>query len=154
MSHDQTQRLRQATVEDAAGLLSLWDVMFEEMDSPSTDWQGPALEWLGSCVGMEAARVPVIEVSGELVASAVGFVETGVPNPYSPTGRAVRLVNVVTLPAHRGRGYATELIGDVVGWARGVGADRVDLSASPQGLRLYERLGFTLATAPRMKQIL
>jgi GNAT superfamily N-acetyltransferase len=156
VSHDHPGRLRRAHVEDAAALLSLWDFMFEEMDSPaSSAWREHALAWFAKYVDdAGAARIPVIDVSGQVVASAVGTVETGVPNPLSPTGRGVRLVNVITLPPYRGRGYATELIGDVVGWAQDLAVDRIDLSATPQGQRIYERLGFTLASAPRMKRIL
>ena len=89
------------------------------------------------------------------MASAVGTVEVGVPNPHSPTGYGVRLANVFTLPAHRGRGYAPQLIGDVIGWARAVWASTASTSAPrADGQRTYERLGFTLASAPRMKRML
>lgn len=149
-------RLRPASPEDAARLVALWDVMFVEMASPrSTAWHDHALEWVAMSVADGArARISVIDVAGDLVATAVGTVETGVPNPHSPTGRGVRLVNVFTLPAHRGRGYAAALVEDVVGWAQDLGVDRVDLSATPDGQRTYERLGFTLASAPRMKRML
>lgn len=43
---------------------------------------------------------------------------------------------------------------DVVAWAETIGADWIDLSATPDGRRIYEQLGFTLTSAPRMKQIL
>jgi GNAT superfamily N-acetyltransferase len=156
VSHDADGRLRQARAEDAPALLSLWEGMFEEMGSPgSAAWRGHALAFVTRSVADPAAvRLPVVEVAGEIVASAVGTVETGVPNPRSPTGRGVRLANVVTLPDHRGRGHATELIEDVIAWAERIGADRIDLSASPEGVRTYERLGFTLASAPRMKRML
>ena len=156
MSHDHTGCLRRAHVDDASQLLSLWELMFDEMGSEaSMAWREPALDWLTSVVDDAAtACIPVIDVSGEIVASAVGTLEIGVPNPLSPTGRGVRLANVMTLPAYRGRGYATELIGDVIGWAQGMPADRIDLSATPEGQRIYERLGFTLASAPRMKRML
>jgi GNAT superfamily N-acetyltransferase len=66
----------------------------------------------------------------------------------------VRLANVITLPAHRGRGYGTLLVLHVIEWARSIEADRVDLSATPDGQRIYERAGFKRTTAPRMKLIL
>ena len=66
----------------------------------------------------------------------------------------MRLANVITLPEHRGQRYATTLVRDVIAWARTVHADRVDLSATPEGQRIYERLGFTLTSAPRMKLVL
>ncbi len=43
---------------------------------------------------------------------------------------------------------------DVLDWARSIDADRVELSATPQGQRLYQRVGFTTAAAPRMKCVL
>jgi hypothetical protein len=38
--------------------------------------------------------------------------------------------------------------------ARSIDADRVDLSATSEGQRLDERLGFVLTSAPRMKLVL
>ncbi|MGZ6748145.1 MAG: GNAT family N-acetyltransferase [Nocardioides sp.] len=95
-----------------------------------------------------------LEVGGEVVATAIGTLELGVPNPHCPQGRTVRLANVLTLPAHRGHGFATLLVRDVVAWARSVQADRVDLSATSEGQRHYARLGFQVARAPRMKLVL
>ena len=95
-------------------------------------WKDHAREWFAHYVddGLNA-RFPVIEADGELVATAIGTLEIGVPNPHCVRGRTVRLANVITLPAHRGRGHATELVLDVAAWARSITADRVDLSATP-----------------------
>lgn len=138
-------------------MLALWELLFDEVGSPpTTPWKTAAVEWFASSVDDGAtARIPVVDVGGVVVAAAVGTVEIGVPNPLCPRGRVVRLANVVTLPSHRGRGHATELVRDVVTWADVVvGADRVDLSATPDGRRIYERLGFVLTSAPRMKLVL
>ena len=145
-----------ATTEDGARLLRLWSLLFDDDDPASGEpWQGHAREWFTRYAGDAAsARFPVIEACGELVATAVGTLEIGVPNPQCPRGRTVRLANVITLPEHRGRGYATVLTLDVVSWARSIAADRVDLSATPAGQRVYERLGFTVTSAPRMKLVL
>jgi hypothetical protein len=48
-------------------------------------------------------------------------------------------------------GHGTLLVLHIIKWARSIDADRVDLSATPDGQRIYERAGFTLTTAPRMK---
>jgi GNAT superfamily N-acetyltransferase len=156
VSQEHAGRLRRAHLHDATQLLFLWERMFDEMGAAaSTGWREHARDWFTTLVGDDgAARIPVIDVSGEIVASAVGTVEVGVPNPHSPTGRAVRLVNVITLPPYRGRGFATELIGDVIDWAQEMAVDRIDLSATREGQRIYERLGFTLTSAPRMKRML
>lgn len=99
----------------------------------------------------DTALFPVIESDGVIVACAIGTLETGVPNPQCLRGRVVRLSNVVTLPECRGRGYGSQLVDVVTRWARAIAADRVDLSVTPAGQRIYERAGFVLTSAPRMK---
>ena len=146
-------QLRAARADDIAQLLPLWDLLYDEVDpAGTTPWREHAREWFARSVDDNGStRIPVIPVDGEIVATAIGTIEIGVPNPHCPKGRTVRLANVITLPEHRGQSYATMLVHDVIAWARAVHADRVDLSATPDGQRIYERLGFTLTSAPRMK---
>jgi GNAT superfamily N-acetyltransferase len=149
--------LRAANTDDSAQLLHLWAQLFDDEGDAAAHgrWSGPAREWFAKFVDDAAkARFPVIEVDGELVATAIGTLELGVPNPQCLQGRTVRLANVITLPDHRGRGYGTRVVRDVINWARGITADRVDLSASLDGQRLYEKLGFIMTSAPRMKLVL
>ncbi|MGW3692103.1 GNAT family N-acetyltransferase [Streptomyces sp. NPDC005125] len=149
-------RLRAAEAKDCAQLLRLWALLFDDGGTPSEEpWTGHAREWFTHHVeDSRHARFPVIEVDGELVATAIGTLELGIPNPQCVRGRTVRLANVITLPEHRGHGHATMLVLDVVAWARSIAADRVDLSATPTGQRIYEKLGFTVTSAPRMKLVL
>jgi GNAT superfamily N-acetyltransferase len=159
-------RIRAATVADASQLLGLWALVFEDEDTAPattapattalpTTWQQHAHDWFTRLVeDRTAATFPVIEVDGGLVATAIGTLELGVPNPHCRRGRVVRLANVVTLPEHRGRGHATLLVRNVIAWARSIEADRVDLSATPDGQRIYEKVGFSPTKAPRMKLVL
>ncbi len=151
----QAAQLRLAVPADLGRLLSLWALVHggEKVGEDSgVVWRRHAREWfLRTVDDREVARFPVIEVGGIVVATAIGTLELGVPNPQCPRGRAVRLANVITAPDHREHGLGTRLVGDVVEWARSIGADRVDLSATPEGRRLYERVGFVLTRAPRMK---
>jgi GNAT superfamily N-acetyltransferase len=149
-------RIRAATAADAVQLLPLWALMFNEDDTgPLTNWKKHAQEWFFRFVDDRmTACFPVIEVDGDVVATAIGSLELGVPNPQCPQGRTVRLANVITLPEHRGRGYGTRLVMYVIEWARSIEADRVDLSATPDGRRIYEKAGFNPAKAPRMKLVL
>ncbi|SEG95976.1 Ribosomal protein S18 acetylase RimI [Nonomuraea solani] len=146
-------RLRTATTHDGVELLNLWALLFDEDNAAREDpWRSHAAEWFGRSVDdPSSVRFPVIEVGDAIVATAIGTLELGVPNPQCAKGRTVRLANVITLPGHRGRGYGTRLVLDVLDWARSIDADRVDLSATPEGRRLYEKLGFTTTSAPRMK---
>ncbi|WP_427887032.1 GNAT family N-acetyltransferase [Kribbella sp. GL6] len=139
---------RTAVPEDAPQLLGLWAMLFDG-DGP---WRANAQEWFARTVDDPGtARFPVIEVDGVIVATAIGTLELGVPNPHCPRGRTVRLANVVTHPTHRARGYGTALVEDVVNWARSINADRVDLSATPEGEPIYTKTGFVHTSAPRMK---
>lgn len=148
-------RLRAATASDIAQLLPLWALVSDDETGQEVAWRQHAQEWFARVVEHGAtARFPVIEVDGDVVATAIGTLELGVPNPQCPRGRTVRLANVITVPEHRGRGCGTLLVRDVIDWARSIEADRVDLSATADGRRLYERVGFTLTTAPRMKLVL
>lgn len=154
--HGAVTQLRAATADDADKLLGLWALLFDE-HAPASEppWLDHAREWFARYRDdAGTARFPVIEVAGEVVATAVGTLEIGVPNPHCLRGRTVRLANVITLPAHRGRGHGTRLVLDVVAWARSIAADRVDLSATSAGQRIYEKVGFTLTAAPRMKLVL
>jgi len=145
-------RIRHATVADAKQLLHLWTMVYSGDDSTSQAWGQHAEEWFAQVVEDRAkAHFPVIIVDSNVVATAIGTLELGVPNPCSVTGRSVRLANVVTMPEHRRRGYGTLLVRSVVEWAREIAADRVDLSATPDGQRIYEKAGFEMTNAPRMK---
>ena len=156
MTQNSSGCLRAATAEDGAQLLRLWALLFDEGGTTSGEpWKGHARKWFTRYVDdTRNARFPAIEVDGELVATAIGTLEIGVPSPQCVRGRTVRLTNVITLPEHRGQGHGTRLVLDVVAWARSIVADRVDLSATPAGQRLYENLGFTVTSAPRMKLVL
>lgn len=149
-------RIRDAVTDDGNQLLRLWDLLFDESDSAARQpWRSNALAWFARVVGdVRVARFPVVEVDGTVVATAIGTLELGVPNPHCVRGRTVRLANVVTLPAYRGQGYATLLVREVIEWARAIDADRVDLSATREAQRIYEKAGFVLTSTPRMKLVL
>ncbi|MGF1425640.1 GNAT family N-acetyltransferase [Kitasatospora sp. LaBMicrA B282] len=147
--------LRAATTHDGEALLRLWGLLFDDDADVHEPWRGHAAQWFARFVDdPDHARLPVIEVDGAIVATAIGTLELGVPNPQCTKGRTVRLANLITLPEHRGHGYGKALVLDVLGWARSIDADRVDLSATPDGKRLYDKLGFALTSAPRMKFVL
>ncbi len=148
--------VRAATEADAAHLLLLWASVFDDDErNPIATWRKEAQEWFIRYVDDRmTACFPVIEVDGEIVATAIGTLELGVPNPHCPRGRTVRLANVITVPAHRKRGYGTRLVRYVIAWARSIDADRIDLSSTANGQRIYEKAGFKVARAPRMKLVL
>ncbi len=130
-------------------MLPLWASLFDQEPPLLDGWVDHARAWFGRnvCGARKTAAFPVIDIGGRIASCGFGTLETGVPNPQSPSGRAAPLSNVVTLPEDRGRGFGTALVDVVMEWARSIDADRVDLSATPQGQRMYERAGFRMAVA-------
>lgn len=150
-----THQVRSATPADVEQMVVLWASLFDEEADRAGGWRTNASAWCaGALEDRTTAHLPLVEADGAVVATAIGTLELGVPNPFCARGRSVRLANLVTVPAHRGRGFATLLVDDVVAWARSIDADRVDLSATPDGRGIYERAGFEPTTAPRMKLVL
>lgn len=148
--------LRIATARDGPQLLRLWALLFDEAATAANElWRNHAQQWFARHVDdSSTARFPVADIGGEIVATAIGTLELGVPNPMCVRGPTVRLANVITVPEHRGCGYGTSLVRDVIEWARSIDADRVDLSSTELGQGLYDKEGFVLTSAPRMKLIL
>ncbi|MGH8971531.1 MAG: GNAT family N-acetyltransferase [Actinomycetes bacterium] len=131
-----------------------WALLAPVLNTPGKRGPKHAPDLL-ACGGRDALRLHTgCQWRCDVIAAAIGTLELGVPNPHCDRGRTVRLANVITLPEHRGRGYGTLLVRDVIEWARSIDADRVDLSATPGGERIYEKVGFNLTKAPRMKLVL
>ena len=64
------------------------------------------------------------------------------PSISSPSGRDAYVMNMFTLPSHRGRGVASALLKATLSFVETTSASRVFLHATPQGRSLYERFGF------------
>jgi len=60
------------------------------------------------------------------------------------------ILNVYTDAAWRRRGVAEELMRACLAWARERGVERIVLHASPEGRRLYEKLGFVQTNEMRL----
>ncbi len=82
---------------------------------------------------LATARCYVAEIDGEPVATGVG----------QALGDSVGIFNIATLAEHRGRGYGAAITAHAVRRGLEDGASWAWLNASPEGLPVYERLGFT-----------
>ncbi|WP_024856876.1 GNAT family N-acetyltransferase [Ruminococcus albus] len=85
-----------------------------------------------------------IAISGRNVIGTVGLTLTEKP-PYSanPTGKIGVLSSMYVAPEFRRRGIAKCLLGYVMRWARRNGIGTIHITASEQGMKLYESCGFT-----------
>ncbi|AGL19464.1 GNAT family N-acetyltransferase [Actinoplanes sp. N902-109] len=145
---------RPATAEDAPELIRLRAVMLRSMGDavPDGPWQQTGLELLRTGLGDTLAAFVVDRPAGPgLAACAVGAVDQRLPGPSNPTGLRGYVYNVATDPEYRRRGYSRACMTALIDWYAGRGIRGIDLRASPDGLPLYESLGFRRTADPAMR---
>ena len=152
--------MRRALAADAADLARLRAMMFAEMGVLETvpGWDRRAEEVLG--FGLASARVVgvVAEVGAgaarRVVAGGVVQFDQRLPSPGDASTSRAYISSVCTEPAWRGRGLATDVVSELLVAAREGGVTVIELHATAQGCRVYERIGFDLSgSAPEMRWV-
>jgi GNAT superfamily N-acetyltransferase len=137
--------LRRAGIADAAHLVRLRGLLLTAMGADTSDPQ-----WAQACEQAFVRRLAepdrfaawVVDVDGRPVSSGVAWVEEHLPSPSALDGRRAHLASMATEPQHRRQGHGQAVLEALLGWCTSVGMTRVDLRATPDGRRLYERAGF------------
>ena len=80
--------------------------------------------------------------SGEIVCCAWLLLVTKPPSPRFPHGQTGTLFNVYTVPEHRRRGLARQVMQRLIKAARDLNLDVLELHATEDGYPLYRGLGF------------
>ena len=145
---------RRAINDDIPALVELQAQLFVEMGNTGvsgTAWREAAFAWLTQRLGSEACAY-VVEDDGSLVACALGYLHTGPPSPSSVTDVRGHVSNVITVESHRRRGHARRCVAALLQWfEEEPPAEVVDLSASADGLALYESMGWRQRDDPTMR---
>lgn len=84
----------------------------------------------------------VAEEADEAVATAFLAVDERPANPAFLSGKIGTVLNVLTYPQHRRKGYASRVLHALIDEAKRGRVSAVDLSATEDGRPLYEKLGF------------
>ena len=79
---------------------------------------------------------------GEIVACALMLRVEKPMSPAFPNGRTATVLNVYTVPEHRGEGCARRLMEMLLEEAEALELSRVELQATRMGYGLYKALGF------------
>jgi GNAT superfamily N-acetyltransferase len=140
-----TWTVRPAVAADAEELLRLRILMFEAMgrDTTATDWHRPCVEMFRRELGGPGLLATVIDApDGGLACCAAAFLRQDMPRPGDLGTRSAHLHNVCTDPAWRRKGLARLAVTALVDRLDALGVRRSDLHASPDGLALYESLGY------------
>mgnify|MGYP002651906562 CR=1 FL=1 len=136
-------RMRLAVSSDLESILELWEMLFLVDGTATPGWQDRARAWFGGLVGRaDVATFPVLAAPEGVIAVGSGSIECCIVRPERPSGRVVRLGNLVVHPDHRRHGHGAALVDEIVRWSRTVGADEVFLDTTEQGRSLYQRAGF------------
>lgn len=82
------------------------------------------------------------EVDQKIAAAAFMAVTEKPPNLCFPTGKTGTILNVLTYPKYRKKGYATRVMDLLIEVAKKNNLSYLELSATEQGKELYKKLGF------------
>jgi GNAT superfamily N-acetyltransferase len=148
-----TYRLRPATLDDVDALVHHRLAMFTDMGMTLNEATlDPAFRaWLARVMPDGTYRAWLAETDAGTVVAGAGM--TIIPWPPGPRYLGDRLgfvYNVYTEPAHRGRGLARRLMGEMHTWCRSAGIASLALNASAAGEPLYASMGYAVATSPMM----
>ena len=75
------------------------------------------------------------------------------PNFSNPSGRKAYIMNIYTVPRHRGQGIATQIVDLLVKEAHKRGIRDISLKATDMGRPVYERYGFVVDDAAMILKV-
>ena len=88
---------------------------------------------------------------GHLAGCVSGWIDRRLPGPHRD-GRVGYVANLSTDLAWRRKGVGTALLDAALNWFTQQGVDRVDLRATAEGRRIYEKAGFREAHGMRWQR--
>ena len=139
-------KARPATPADIPEVVRLAAVMFTSMgmDATGATWRANAAAHARDRLGHDLA---IFVVDGDepraLAASAAGTIANRLPSPNNPAARVGYIQWVATDEAHRRRGYARQVLEEVLAWFGERGVESIELHATKDAEPLYRGLGFT-----------
>ena len=93
----------------------------------------------------------ILEESNEIASAGFLIITEKPASPKFLTGYTGTILNVLTYPKFRRKGYATKIIQRIVEESRQMNISTIDLSATEDGLELYHKLGFKESSYTSMR---
>ncbi len=132
-------------------------------DVDDTSWYPAAREAIASRIARGTLAAFVIDDVkpdvGEnhkralLLACAVVTLEDRLPGPGFPNGTSGSMSSVFVTPEHRRRGLARAVVSAGLSWLDEMGAEVVDLHATPDAVCLYRSLGFSESRSLALRRV-
>ena len=146
-------RIRPATLADVDVLIHHRIAMFRDMgvtldvEALTTAFAA----WLQQLMSTGTYRAWLVETAdGRAVAGGGMTVIPWPPGPRSMHDRLAFVYNVYTEPGHRRRGLGRLVMETIHAFCRDAGIAFVALNASPDGLPMYEAMGYGISPSPMM----
>jgi ribosomal protein S18 acetylase RimI-like enzyme len=120
--------------------------MFESMgvDIGATPWEAACVSFFRRRLGVDDVVGVVVDAPNGHGLASSGVIEIAerIPGPRRPTGRSGYISTISTDPRYQRQGLARAVMDALVSLASARGLDHVELHATEQGRRIYEKLGF------------
>ncbi|HZD60431.1 MAG TPA: GNAT family N-acetyltransferase, partial [Anaerolineae bacterium] len=84
----------------------------------------------------------IAELEGKLAGTSGMAIWQVLPKYSAPSGKIGYILNMYTLPEMRGKGIGTRLLNELIGEAKSMGLDYLNLHASKEGMKMYRKAGF------------
>jgi GNAT superfamily N-acetyltransferase len=141
-------KYRTANESDVVALAEMrWEFQIEGNDSPpivsKTEFVEVCSDFLRQGLIQKNWVYWIAELEGEIVSHIFVQRVRGVPRPFWLNNAYGYVSNVYTKPAYRRQGIGTELMQQVLNWARHQEIDVLIVSISEESITFYERAGFT-----------
>jgi GNAT superfamily N-acetyltransferase len=149
---------RLAGAGDIPEIIRLRAILLSEwMDTADNGWHAATADILARRLAaaepsMAVTAVEAPDGSGALAACATGLLDERLPSPRNLSGRFGTVVNVVTDPRWRGRGFSRACVTALLEWFDERDVRIVELHATGAGEGLYRSLGFARTDEPAMRR--
>jgi GNAT superfamily N-acetyltransferase len=140
---------RAAAAVDITELVRLRAVMLSSLGQDpggeGAPWRKQAATWFSERLARpdEWAFQVIGPPGGPLTACGAAWLTEHLPGPAIPDGRRGYIGFMCTRPGARRRGHGSGILGSFIEWLTVRGVARLELHASPAGLEMYRRAGFT-----------
>jgi GNAT superfamily N-acetyltransferase len=139
---------RLAEIDDIDELVRLRTLMQFEVNDPDfenvpTEFSQKVRRYFLKSIPARQYHSPVAVFENKIVANAGVIFYEKPPTIYGGSGVIGYVTNVYTERKFRGRGIGTQLMRELSALALKVGADKLHLGATSDGLSLYKTVGYT-----------
>ncbi len=135
---------RRGEAADAAELARLREYQLkEECAEVNRDLYETLKRYFEECIE-DGSFISWVATDGDEIVATSGLSFVRKPPYYAnPTGKIGILSSMYTKPEYRRRGYSKKLLDLQIEEAKAYGCGKVQLTASPMGMLLYQDYGFT-----------